>query len=292
MQIVFLMSIMTCCYVLQSLFCKFYSDAYKGEKKYSSAVFSVMFGSIIGLCTWGVGGFQITASYYTWVLGLITAIMLFLFNTSLVNASQLGPYSMVMVANLFGGTVIPVLVAVLFFDEKLTTLQLVAIILMLFSIIIMNYNGMTFKSVPKKYYFWCGVLFFANGIFCSLMNAQQMLMEAREREQMITIAYVSCAIMAFTYHLIIRKKKILLDYRIGKKAMLFALVSCLVATLAVNLIMIVLSQLASSIVFTVTNGGVLTISILCAYVFLKERPTKSQVLGMGISVFGIILFSI
>lgn len=292
MQIVFLMSIMVCCYVAQSFFCKLFSDAYSGEKQFSPLVFSVIYGLFIGICTWAIGGFETYASAYTWIFGLLTAFMLFIYNTALVNASQLGPYSVTMVCMLFGGTILPVFVGIVFFNESVTSLQVAAIILMLASFITINYKGLSLKSVPKQYYFWCGALFLSNGLFASFMNAQQNLMHAQEREQMIAIAFISCAIIAFIYHFAIRKKKLLLDYHMGKKVIAYAICSCVAATIAVNLIMYVLSKLASSIVFTINNGAVLTLSALCSFVFFKEHPSKNQVVGMCLSVLGIILFSL
>lgn len=292
MQIAFLMFIMVCCYTAQSIFCKLFSDTYSGEKQFSPVVFSVIYGLFIGICTWAIGGFELFASPYTWIFGLLTAFMLFIYNTSLVNASQLGPYSFTMVCMLFGSTTIPMFVGIVFFNEPITSLQIGAIILMLLSFIVMNYKGLSLKSVPKQYFFWCAALFISNGLFGSFMNAQQILMHAQEREQMIGIAFISCAIIAFIYHLAIRKMKFILDYRMGKKAVVAALFSCLVATIAVNLIMYILSQLTSSIVFTINNGAILTLSILYSFVIFKERPSINQVVGMALSVCAIILFSL
>lgn len=292
MQIVFLMFTMICCYVAQSFFCKLFSDAYHGEKKFSPAVFSVIYGLFIGLCTWGIGGFETYASSTTWIFGLLTAGILFTYNTSLVKASQLGPYSLTMICLLFGSTTIPMFSSILFFNEKLTLLQISAIVLMLISFIIMNYKGISLKSVSKRYYFWCTTLFLSNGLFGSLINAQQIVMKTQEREQMITITFLTCAIIACIYHLIIRKTKFILDYNMGKKASIYALCSCIAATIAANLLMYVLSKLASPIVFTINNGGILILSILFSYTFLKERPSKNQLIGISLAIIGIVLFSL
>lgn len=292
MEITILMLIMVVCGVAQSFFCKLFSDNYKGKKEYSAIVFTTLFGVSIGLFTWIVGGFPIEISPYTWMLGLVTACVLFLYNIALVNASQLGPYSLTMLCLLFGGIMIPAFSGMLFFDEKISMIQLGAMILMLISFVVINGKGITLKNVPKKYYFWCGCLFMANGLFGSFMNAQQVLMKATEREQMITVTYITCAIMAFVYHLIIRRKNIMDDYKMGKMASVYAMISCISATVAVNFIMYILTKVPSTILFTISNGAVLSLSVLCSFLFLKEQLSKNQVIGIVMSVIGIILFSI
>lgn len=292
MEITFLMIIMICCGTGQSFFCKLFTDSYKGEKNFSSVVFTAIFGISIGLCTLVIGGFQLEASLYTWTFALINACILFLYNTALVKGSQLGPYSLLMICLLFGGIILPAISGTIFFDERITTTQGCAILVMLLSFVVMNCKRMNLKTVPKIYYVWCGILFLTNGLFGSFMNAQQKLMRATEREQMITISYVSCAIIAFTYHVIIRKKKTIVDYKIGKKTALFAIISCLSAAVAVNLIMYLISQLEATIVFTISNGAVLSLSVICSCIFLKEQLSKNQMIGICLSVIGIVMFSL
>jgi len=292
MEVVLLMIVMVIAGVGQSFFCKLFTDSYVGDKELSSVVFTSIFGVFIGFCTWIIGGFQIEASFATWVLGLITACILFLFNKAMIRANQLGPFSLLMLCVLFGGIILPALSGTLLYDEKMTTLQVCAILLMLVSFVIINYKGINLKKVPKVYYIWCGTLFMTNGLFGSFMNAQQKIMQATEREQMITITYITCAIMAVTYHFMIRRKKIIVDYKMGKNAIIFALISCLSAAISINLIMYLITKLASTIVFTISNGGVLSLSVICACVFLKEHLSKNQIVGICLSVIGIIMFSI
>ena len=292
MEIAGLMSIMVTCAVAQSFFCKLFSDSYKGNKEYSAIVFTTIFGLAIGLFTWIVGGFPVEISPYTWMLGLVTACVLFLYNIALVNASQLGPYSLTMLCLLFGGIMIPAFSGMMFFDEQISLVQLGAIVLMLFSFVMINGKGITLKGMQKKYYIWCGSLFMANGLFGSFMNAQQELMNATEREQMIVVTYITCAIMACGYHLIIRRKNIIVDYKMGQKAAAYAMISCVSATITINLVMFILTKIPSTIAFTISNGSVLSLSVLCSCIFLKEKLYKNQVIGIVMSVIGIILFSI
>ena len=290
MEITVLMFILVICAVAQSFFCKLFGDNYKGRQEYSAIVFTTLFGLSVGVFTWLVGGFPTEISPYTWVFGLITACALFLYNIALVHASQLGPYSLTMLCLLFGGIMIPALSGLIFFNEKLSPIQLGAIVLMLISFVVINAKGITLKDVPKKYYVWCASLFMANGLHGSFMNAQQVLMDATEREQMIAVTYISCGIMAFVYHLLVRKKNVISDYEMDKKTSLYALISCVSATITINLVMYILSKIPSAVVFTISNGSVLSLSVLCSFLFLKEQLSKNQIIGIAMSVIGIILF--
>lgn len=78
----------------------------------------------------------------------------------------------------------------------------------------------------------------------------------------------------------------------GKKAMLFLLICCCSATAAANLLLHNLSLMESGILYTINNGSVLVLAILYSLILFRERPRWEQILGMGLAVASIVLFSV
>ncbi|MBO5669646.1 MAG: EamA family transporter, partial [Candidatus Methanomethylophilaceae archaeon] len=64
------------------------------------------------------------------------------------------------------------------------------------------------------------------------------------------------------------------------------------AAAAANLLLYNLTQMSSSILYTIDNGAVLVLSILYSLVLFREKPTGEQVVGMGIAVLSIVLINI
>ena len=69
-------------------------------------------------------------------------------------------------------------------------------------------------------------------------------------------------------------------------------ITCLSATAAANLLLYVLTQMSSSVLFTIDSGAVLVLSILYSLVLFKEKPTWEVVVGMVIAVASIVLINI
>ena len=78
----------------------------------------------------------------------------------------------------------------------------------------------------------------------------------------------------------------------GKRAALSLLVCGISATAAVNLLMYILPQMESSILYTINNGSGLVLSILYSLILFHERPRKDQIVGRVRAVASIVLIEI
>lgn len=297
-MIILLVSIMVLCYTCQSLFTRLFSANYQGkDATLSSPVFAVCFGGFIGLATLLISGFSFAPAWPTVLFGLLNAAMLILYNTSLIEAGNRGSYSFLMIANLFGGIIVPLFVRVIFYGATLNSLQIIAVILMLISFVVMNARSLSLKGAGGSYYIWCALLFLANGLYSTIMDIQPQTMSnmglPAQRTEMIAISYLGMALVSLAIEWMKGgKKRIVTGFSMGKKSALFALSCGIVATLASNLLLTLVTQVPSTILYTIDNGGVLVLSILCSFVIFKEKPTWEQVLGMVMAVASIIMISL
>lgn len=287
-----IMIAMILCFVFQSSFCKMFADACPKGEKQSMPVFTIMFGLSVGVISWAIGGFQMTAHPYTVLLGALNAISLFLYNLAMIRAGQRGSYSFMMICMLVGGTVCPMFHEVLFLDGVLSILQIIGIILMCIAFVVMNLKGLTLKGSNLQYLLWCLILFVSNGAYTIINNLQQTLTDHADRSVMLLFSYTGSAFLAFIYHLITRKKETFSDYQVGKKAAGWLTVSCASAAIAANLLFVMLARMDATILYTIINGGIIVGSVIYAFFVFKERPSKSQLIGILISVVSIVLLSI
>lgn len=275
----------------QSLFARLYSAHYAGEDAaQSKPVFSICYGVFIAAASLSVNGFSFSPSWQTWLLGLLNAGILLLYNTSMLEAGDRGSYSFLMVSSMFGGILVPMAAGLLFLEESLNPLQVFAVVLMLVSLVVMNLQGISLKGSSKAYYLWCGLLFLSNGLYGTVMNLQTNLLQGTQRTEMLAILFLASALAAVLAELLRgRGRRLAKGFRMGKKAAFFLFVCCASATAAANLLLYVLPQMESSILYTIDNGGVLVLSILYSLILFHEKPRRGQVLGMAMAVISIIL---
>ena len=193
-----LVALMVVLFSFQSLFTRLYSRAYAGpDADHSTAVFSVCYGLFIALCSLASNGLNFHPTGYTWLFAAINALVLLLYNTSMIRGGNLGSYAFLMLSSLFGGIVLPLIVGVAFLGEKMSALQWTAVAVMFAAIVLMNSKGLNLSKTSRGYYLWCALLFFANGMYGVIMNLQVNKLNGSESSEMLVILFALSALFAF-----------------------------------------------------------------------------------------------
>ena len=107
MKVVLLLAVLALLHSFQTLFCTLYTSRYAGRSELASPVFCVLQSVVIALFTWVCSGFVTEAAPLTIVFGVLNALMLYGFNTSLIKAGSLGSYAFLNMMLLFGGLLVP-----------------------------------------------------------------------------------------------------------------------------------------------------------------------------------------
>lgn len=284
----FMLFILALLFSFQSLFCRFYSSERNGE---GAVQFSVFYAAFVGISTLAVNRFAYAPSGVTVLLGLINAMILLTYNIAMVRCSSLGSYAFMMVCSLSGGILVPMVYDALYLGYVFSTFQLAAIALILIAFVLMNLEGFTEKK-NMRYLIWCAILFAANGLYGVLMNLQQTLMNFTMRNEMIITTFLGMALMTSAFQLLVARKEFLRGFEMSRRAALHAFLSALSATLAVNLMMIMMKSVNITLLSVMDNGGVLVLSALYAFTLFKEKPKPSGMLGLLLVGVGVIMLSI
>ncbi len=294
MDTMLLFFLMVLGYSLHALFNRLYVASYEGSKpEMLTPLYSVINGAIVALASFIAGGFTFAPSWQTVLLGLLNAVVLIMFNISIIEVGKRGPYSLMMVFNLFGCILIPLFVGVFFWGEQLSTLRIIAIICMLLALVLMTGQKIITKGATKQYYFWCMVLFISNGVFGTIQNIQVQVMNGAERSEMLIILYGSSALYALIPPLLKGQgRELCQGLHMGKKAWIYLLLDSLFKAMAVNLLLFILNKMSSGILYTMDNGAVLVLSLIYALILFKEKPNKMQITGMVLAVLSIVMINL
>ena len=207
------------CYTFQGLFGKMYSSSYTGSENDATPVFSCLYGVIVGLSVLVVAlGCRLEASAATWLLGIANGLTLFLYNLGVIKASRSGPFSLQSIFRLFGGVVVPMVCSVLFWNDRLSGLQVAGIVVMLASFVVINLDGNALKDVKKGYWGWVALLFTVNGLYGTIMALQQRVMAGTQGNEMIVVTFLSSALISLISLAVSRKKDTLKAFRMSGKA--------------------------------------------------------------------------
>lgn len=284
-------------YSFQTLFCTMYTNKYPSKPENASPVFCVLESIAIALFTWAWIGFKFELSPMTLLFGVLNAVALYGYNTSLIKAGAKGSYAFLNVAQLFGGILVPLLYTTVFLGDDLRWYQLAAIVMMLVSFVLMNLKelkttkGEERKKTPWTYYLFCAILFICNGMYGTLLKMQSDYNESQKNE-MVIITYGIMGVIALIQLAFKEKKDTLKAFKINKKAAL-PLVLCLAsAALAINVLVTVIPMVNTAVLYTVENGGVLILAAMYSFIFFKEKPQLSTILGIIAATVSITVLSI
>lgn len=279
------------CYTGQSFFNKLFSLRYQGPAAAASPVYACLYGFLVAAVTLCLSGFRFAPSETTVLLGAVNGAVLFLYNLGMVKAARSGPYAFQSVVMLFGSIVVCLVFSALWWGDRMGVVKLAGIGVMLLAFVVLNSGGIDFSGVRKEYFFWVALLFFSNGFYGVLMDAQQRLLPD-QRTEMILATFLSSGVISLAYLLITQREQAPAAFRMGRAAWVLAVGSSVCAAFAVFLLMALLAYIPSYILFTICNGSILVVSALLCAVVLKERMTRRTAAGIGLCVLSIVLLSI
>ena len=297
MYTVFIIALVILLYTLQSLFTRFYTDHYPGDKGLTTPVFAVVCGIIVTVVSFIFSGFSFSCGWLTVLLGVINAAVLYGYDAFIIKASATGPYSILMTFSLTGGIVVPAIVSWLFFEVPFSFVQLVSILIIFGSVLMISKkddeseNKEEHKKHRTFFLIICTLLGLANGLYGVLLNVQQELTGVSEKEEMVAVTFVGAAVISLVQLLVKEKKNTLKAFRQTKLSLIFLLLTALVSALAINALVIALEGADTTLVYTFDNAGVLLLSAISSAVFFKEKLSKLNVIGCIIMSIGLICMS-
>lgn len=254
---------------------------------YSAAVWSYILSLVIATC---YAPFvlhdltKITPQTIIWLLILIPIGIIPLI--TLYEAIKVGTASLAgTIAGAFGGLV--VILSVLFLGERINFIQVISILVMILGLIL---SSLDFKTVK------IGKLLSDRGIPLALISMvtwgiyYTFIKIPINNIGWFWPAYLS--LLGFPLVLVFMKvKKIELKFPTDKKYILFMLANALVATTALFAYNLAAAKGLTAIVAPIASSYPALFAVLAYFVF-NDRLTKQQVVGVVITLLGIVLLSV
>lgn len=301
MESAILILLMICLYSFQSFCCKKYTDTYPGRADLASPVFTAVSGVVVAIISLCFMGFRFSATSLTVLLGVLNALSITGFNYFMVKTSQSGPYTILMLFAIAGGIITPT-IAALFFGVVPSFLKCLGVAVVIVGVYVSSYRKDESETDLKVFIPACLGLALSNGAHASITDMQQRLTGAAEKEELVCITYfvaavISMAILAFK---LLGKGDGAFGARAYAKAfkqsrisLFFLVVTSVIAGTAINLLVIIIGLLNDiTLLYTLNNSGILLMSALLSFIFLKEKINKINLLGYVIMCGAMVLVSL
>ena len=277
-------------YTMQSFLCRNYADRYPGPSGASSSVFTAVSGFFVVVLSFAVSGFSFAAGGLTLLLGLCNALALVGYNFFLVKASGAGPYSVLIVFSLSGGIAVPALVARFAFGDGISPFKWASLLLVFVSVYLVSRRKGEGGIRSRSFFPLCIGLGIANGAYGALLDVQQRLTGTAEREEMIAVTFGVAMLFSLLTLGLRERKRFFFAFLQTRRSLLFLLTCSLVVAVAINLLVYILPLVDTVLLYTFENAGVMLCSVLCSFLFFKERLSLLNVAGcalMAVSLVGV-----
>ena len=292
-----LIFVMILIYTGQTFFCKLYLDKYPGQSDMASPVFSVVSASAVALVTFIWSGFRFSFDPLILLLGVINAAIIFSYNYVLIATSRRGPYSVLSVFNASGGILMPIIVAVVFRDFNHWKWFVIAFILLAVYLVSAKKQEGSTKTEPS-FFLFCPLLAAVNGSYGAMLDLQKRLTEQgltgdSGKGEMLIITYACVALASLIFGFIKRKGRFVGDFKQTKLSFAFLLISSACTAVAANLLTTLLEGglVNNTTLLTFKQSGILVFSVLASCLFLKEKLSLKNILGIVLMCAGLVTLS-
>ena len=247
-----------------------------------------------------IGFFDFHFNPWCVLIGVCNALALYGYNHFIVKASNSGPYSILMMFNLSGGIIIPIIASlVMHWDNSWSTIPRVALnVVAIVSIISAVYmvsakgdSGSGKKAISPRFLISCFGLAICNGVYGIFLTLQQQSAMAggeNNRDEMIIVTFAAAALISVVSGIIKAKGKFFKAFKQSKLSLIYLVITSIVFALAINLIVIIIPHFDTTILYTLDNSSVLIMSVLISCIFFRERLSLMNALGIVIMVFALV----
>lgn len=279
-------------YTVRSYTNKLFAISYEGNPSMAAPLFSTITGLSGFLFTVLLSGKMELPNMTTLLCGISAGSFLFLYDLGNIRAAKTGPYSIQSIIGMFGCVLLPLLFERIMWDVSLSALQMLGVIAILFSFVYLNLNNRERIGIQKGFYGWVALLFFANGMYSTIVVAQQRWTGNMQRSEMIATVFLTMAAVSLLYLVFGRRANIKTAFRLKKRSWCYALISSAALSAAMNLLVILLTFVSASVLYPIQNSAILVLLVLLSAIHLREKISKLTIVGIVFALAGIVALSL
>lgn len=183
------------------------------------------------------------------------------------------------------GLIIPLLMSILFFGERPGAMQIAGLLVVLFAMWVLSGKKETGSSFSL---FWLLSVLFAGGFADGMVKVFNYVGNAKQNELYIWIVF--CVAALLTVFLLAREKKNSGSYGQLKEFLAGILVG-IPNYFCSAFLLRALATIPAFIAYTVFSTGTILLVTIVSTIVFRERPTKYQLIGLGMILVALLLLN-
>jgi len=214
---------------------------------------------------------------------------------SYMKAMESGPLSYATLFFSFG-ILVPTLVGLVFWNEKMGLIQVGGLLLLLVTLYIMNApSAGENKKVNTKWLIFSIVAFLTNGSLMTIMKEHQVLLPGKEAKEFLFLSFGTAAVLSiliFSWYQLHNKREAVVSHLKGSFFWMMVLGTGMTTAFGNLLGMILANRIPAVLQFPTINGTVILLTTIASMIIYKEKATKKGIFGLSLGIFAIILLSL
>ena len=276
----FLVIIATVMFAVQFLFNQKFQQGYGSDTK-ATLVFTLYKSAVATVIMLIISGFKVKVTPFSFALAFISAvsgILMLYFSLKAFSVANLSVYS---VFSMLGGMILPFLLGVCFYDEKLSVLKIACCVLIVIAVLLNIQKGENGKKA-LLYYMAVFVLNGMAGVISKIHKSSGFpITDSTGFTFLINIiSVVICGVW-----LLLQYKKIPL---VKGKNLLYSSGYGVLNGVGNLFLLIALSNLPASVQYPLVTGGVMVFSTVIS-ILQKEKLTKKDYIATAVSFIASVL---
>ena len=276
----FLVIIATVMFAVQFLFNQKFQQSYGSDTK-ATFVFTFYKSAVAAIIMFVISGFKITVTPFSFLLAFISAvsgILMLYFSLKAFSVANLSVYS---VFSMLGGMILPFLLGVCFYDEKLTVLKCVCCVLIILAVLLNVQKGQNGKKALLYYM----AVFVLNGMAGVISKIHQSSGYPITDSTGFTLLINLISVVICAIYLLIKCKKIPV---VKGKNLLYSSGYGVLNGVGNLFLLIALSNLPASVQYPLVTGGVMVFSTIIS-ILQKEKLTEKDYIATAVSFIASVL---
>lgn len=259
----------------------------------ANCVFSLLYFAISTILALALALFIGVNSIESMTLGIFYGICFYGFVTLYSRAMKEGPLSFT--AFIFSiSMIIPIILSIIVFKEPVSVFLIIGLVLIIVALYLINFeNQHSNKAIfTRKWIILCAVGALFNGSLLFVTKYFAMTVESGNIGQFMLIGYLVCTLLCLPQFIFPDVRETLTRYKFNWWVIVLAIIVALGNVVGNGMVSYLGKTVDGSILFPITNGFSVVVSILLSRFFFKEELKGRAVLGIIIGVLAIVVLSL
>lgn len=223
-----------------------------------------------------------------WIFGVVGAVFAVAYQLLYTKALSVGNVSLTVLITNFS-MVVCVLVSYIFFDEPISWIRLLGILLTVASFVICNGLG-TKERIDKKWLVLAVLAMLSSAAGAIVSKCLGESPYSRETQAYISSLYIIAAVLAILIYPIMAKKE-KRTFKIGFDAIKYAAAVGICLGLFQAVYNYGIANIDGTFLFPAQSCGTIILSTLSGVLIFKDKLTKRQVLGIAVGIVALVIMN-